>query len=35
MYSLYPMAFVAGFLMWVLITYLDKDLTAKKSKTIK
>jgi len=25
MYSLYPLAFLAGYLIWATINYLDKD----------
>jgi hypothetical protein len=30
MYSLYPLAFLAGYLIWATINYLDKDSEPKK-----
>jgi len=35
MYSLYPLAFLAGFLIWATINYLDKDSENKTAKVLK
>ena len=32
MYSLYPLAFLAGYLIWAMLNYMDKD---SENKTVK